>query len=69
MYSLLRTVSIREFLFAEAPALAASLFIAELFYKFHSFTIEAAAFLATWYALGACAGYLTRAGRGSGDRT
>jgi hypothetical protein len=25
--------------------------IAEQFYKFHSFTLEAAAFLATWWAL------------------
>lgn len=25
--------------------------IAEMFYKFHSFTLEAAAFLATWYVL------------------
>ncbi len=25
--------------------------IAETFYKFHSFTLEAAAFLATWYVL------------------
>jgi len=25
--------------------------IAELFYKFHSFTLECAAFLATWFVL------------------
>jgi hypothetical protein len=33
------------------PALAASMIIAELFYKFHSFTLECLAFLATWYVL------------------
>ena len=31
--------------------LATSFVIAEMFYKFHSFTLEAGAFLATWYAL------------------
>jgi hypothetical protein len=30
-----------------------SFVIAELFYKFHSFTLETLAFLATWYALSA----------------
>jgi len=29
----------------------ASMVIAEFFYKFHSFTLECVAFLATWYAL------------------
>ena len=32
-------------------ALGLSLVIAELFYKFHSFTLEAMAFLGTWYAV------------------
>ena len=31
--------------------LATSLVIAETFYKLHSFTLEAGAFLATWYGL------------------
>jgi hypothetical protein len=31
--------------------LAVSFAIAEMFYKFHSFTLEAAAFVATWYVL------------------
>jgi hypothetical protein len=35
----------------DATTLAASLTVAEVFYKFHSFTLEALAFLATWYAL------------------
>lgn len=30
---------------------AVAFVIAELFYKFHSFTLEASAFLATWYVL------------------
>ena len=53
MYSLLRNLSVRELLSAEAPSLAASLLVAEFFFKFHSFTLECAAFLATWCALGA----------------
>ncbi|HEV8228777.1 MAG TPA: hypothetical protein VGQ86_02375 [Candidatus Limnocylindria bacterium] len=32
-------------------SLAISFGIAEPFYKFHSFTLETAAFLATWWAL------------------
>jgi hypothetical protein len=39
----------------EGGALLIAFVIAEVFYKFHSFTLECAAFLATWYALGALA--------------
>ena len=35
-------------LWKEAPSLAISILAAELFYKFHSFTLECLAFLATW---------------------
>jgi hypothetical protein len=31
------------------PSAAIAIVIAELFYKFHSFTLESLAFLATWY--------------------
>jgi hypothetical protein len=51
MHSYVRTVGGPTFLAREAPAFGASFLIAELFYKFHSFTLECAAFLATWYAL------------------
>lgn len=34
-----------------APSAALSIVIAELFYKFHSFTLECVAFLATWYVV------------------
>jgi hypothetical protein len=34
-----------------APSAAVSIVIAELFYKFHSFTLECVAFLATWYVV------------------
>lgn len=52
MFTLLKALSIRELLVAEAPSLALSLVIAEIFYKFHSFTLECLAFLATWYVVG-----------------
>jgi hypothetical protein len=35
-------------LYVDMPPLAASLVIAELFYKFGSFSLEAVGFLATW---------------------
>jgi hypothetical protein len=51
MYSLVRSVSFRGLMTEQLPTLAASMLIAELFYKFHSFTLECLAFLATWGAL------------------
>jgi len=35
----------------EAPALGVSLLLAEIFYRFHSFSLECIAFLLTWAAL------------------
>ena len=52
MSTLLRTLTARELLIAEAPSLAIAMVIAEIFYKFHSFTLECIAFLATWYVVG-----------------
>ena len=51
MYALVRNLGFRKDLLAEAGSLAISMLVAELFYKFHSFTLECVAFLATWYAL------------------
>lgn len=53
MYTLLRSVPLRDLLATQAPALLASFVIAELFYKFHSFTLECLAFLATWFVIDA----------------
>ncbi|MGH2349348.1 MAG: hypothetical protein ACRDFT_07795 [bacterium] len=44
----------------DATTLAGSLVIAEFVYKFHSFTLEALAFLGTWYALRRVARFLAR---------
>ena len=53
MYSLLKSVPGRQLLAYEAPSLAGSIVIAEVFYKFHSFTLETLCFLATWCVLSA----------------
>ncbi len=37
--------------FVQLPPLLASLATAEAFFKFHSFTLEAVAFLSLWYVL------------------
>jgi hypothetical protein len=38
-------------LIEQLPALLIAFLIAERFYKFHSFTLECAAFLATWFVI------------------
>jgi hypothetical protein len=55
MYSLTSQLSIRRLLSEQLPAIAVSMVLAELFYKFHSFTLECLAFLATWFAVDASA--------------
>lgn len=52
MHSTFKLLPARELLTVEAPSLVAALVIAELFYKFHSFLLEAVAFLVTWYLIG-----------------
>ena len=51
MYSLTRLLPFRRLLLEQAPALLVSFIIAEVFYKFKSFTLECLAFLATWYVV------------------
>ena len=53
MFQLVKTLSIPQLLTRQMPTVIISLIIAELFYKFHSFTLECAAFLATWFVLDA----------------
>jgi hypothetical protein len=53
MYTLLQSISARQLLLAQLPALFASLLIAETFYKLGSFTLEAVAFLGTWFLIDA----------------
>jgi hypothetical protein len=53
MYTLLRMLPFRRLALEQLPAFLAAWVIAETFYKFHSFTLECAAFLATWFAFDA----------------
>ena len=53
MFTLLRSLTLRRFLVEQLPALVIAWVIAELFYKFHSFSLECAAFLLTWLVLDA----------------
>jgi hypothetical protein len=53
MYTLIRSIPLHQLLTTQAPALLVSFAIAEMFYKFHSFTLECLAFLATWCAIDA----------------
>lgn len=53
MYSFIRSLTTKELIFEQAPTMSISWIIAELFYKFHSFTLECAAFLVTWFVFDA----------------
>ena len=53
MYTLLSLLPVKRLAYEQVPAVALAWIIAELFYKFHSFTLECAAFLATWFVLDA----------------
>ena len=50
MYTLLHDLSFKKVIFEQMPTIMSSMVVAEVFYKFHSFTLECIAFLATWYA-------------------
>lgn len=51
MYTLLRHLTLKRWTYEQVPPLAIAWIIAELFYKFHSFTLECGAFLLTWLIL------------------
>lgn len=51
MYTLLKNVPGKKIMKREMPSLGISLLIAEEFYRFGSFILECAAFLATWYVI------------------
>jgi len=53
MFTLIRTLPTHRLLREQLPTLSAAWLIAELFYKFHSFSLECAAMLATWFAFDA----------------
>lgn len=67
MYRLLTSIPAGELLKRQVPIFLTAFVLAELFYKFHSFTLECGTFLATWFVLDAAAERLLR--RPSGDRS
>ena len=52
MLHTLRTQGARRFLVLEAPPFAAAILVAEAFFKFGSFALEALAFGAVWVVVG-----------------
>jgi hypothetical protein len=48
---LVASLTIKQIVFEKIPVFGISIIIAELFYKFHSFTLELLAFMATWFLL------------------
>lgn len=60
MHRLFGLLSHRELLLQQAPPLALAMLTAELLYKFHSFTLECCAFLATWWVYDALLARLRR---------
>ncbi|MET0529459.1 MAG: hypothetical protein ABW003_14180 [Microvirga sp.] len=61
MFTLISRLELRELLYRQAPTLVGALAIAELFYKWHSFLLETAGFLLTWFVLDAAAALIARA--------
>lgn len=53
MFTLVRTLPIKALLSEQLPTLMAAWLVAELFYKFKSFSLECAAFLVTWFVFDA----------------
>jgi len=60
MFTLVRMLPIQRLLGEQLPALVLAFVIAEVYYKFHSFTLECAAFLVTWFAIDAAVQFARR---------
>lgn len=60
MYSLVSRLPLRQVLARHAPTLVGALAIAEMFYKWHSFSLEASGFLVTWFGLDAAVSFIER---------
>lgn len=58
MYQMARAIGLFPSVSREMPTCLAALIMAELFYKFHSFTLECIAFLSTWFVFSWLAGRL-----------
>jgi hypothetical protein len=54
LFYFVASLTIRQIIFEKIPVFGISIIIAEVFYKFHSFTLELLAFMATWFLLDVC---------------
>ncbi len=62
MFTLMKSVSARDLALRQTPCLVAALLVAELFYKFGSFSLECVAFLITWFVLDAATALVWKRG-------
>jgi hypothetical protein len=62
VFTLVKLLPIKQLLAEQVPAITASFVIAEVFYKFHSFTLECLAFLVTWSVLDGAINLVSRRG-------
>lgn len=69
MYTLFRIQSFRQIGTEQLPAILTAGVIAEVFYKFGSFSLECIAFLATWFVFDASIQMLKRLLGGHEART
>jgi hypothetical protein len=58
MYQLIHSLTASELFKRQLPVFLVAFLIAEFFYKFKSFALEAIAFLVTWYVLDAIVSFL-----------
>ena len=56
MYTLLRSGKSRDLVLQELPGLAVAVLVAEVYFKFHSFTLECLGFLVVWTVASALLG-------------
>lgn len=66
MYTLLHSMSLKRLGSEQLPAIAIAWLMAEVFYKFHSFTLECLAFMATWFVIDMAIQTLLKWQRGTG---
>lgn len=69
MYTLISSLPTQKLLLEQVPVFLISFLIAEMFYKFHSFTLECLAFLVTWYVFDAIVNLVSNAWSKSGRRS
>lgn len=65
MFTLIHALPLKRLAYEQVPAIGLAWVTAELFYKFHSFTLECAAFMATWFVIDAVIQGLSRLMRGT----